>query len=452
MDDNLDAKWECLCQWLEDKHVGFRTEVVWKDAAGAGRGLFATRSMDVFQPLLEIPSSALLNPLTLLKSPSNTIPSQLFPVPDRKLGSKSTKRAKKTPRLNTTQLLTLHLALTRDPGGGHPSDWQPYLRTLPQTFTPWHPLSWSVDQDDTWWKALLGEGVSRGVREKIDDVKERFEEDAAVLRLVLREEEPFKGQALDSRITPSDLLWAWLNVNTRTVSLPLNLPAPTHLYNHTLVPILDFANHSSDPKVTIPAPVTFSSSSLSTPSTICFRLHSPEQGMNTDQEVLFQYGAHSNGMLLAEYGFCERQNAHSEVDVGYLIDETDFEIKKKEALKAIGCWRKNTIHPDNPSHSLLMTLRVKHLSTPSKLASISKGLTTYISPDNEEKVKESLRSICETVITDAEAGIKWLEDLLLDEVDKNRLDTARMLKGLREEEKAIAVGIMRRIQDGASFE
>lgn len=117
-------------------------------------------------------------------------------------------------------------------------------------------------------------------------------------------------------------------VNTRTVSIPLDLPSPSDTHNHTLVPILDMINHSSSPSVSRPMQIALSggipqkrsyssalsgSSSPSTaspsggvPGKIGFRLMAPPGGLREGEEVTFEYGPHCNGTLFAEYGFLLR--------------------------------------------------------------------------------------------------------------------------------------------------
>lgn len=135
--------------------------------------------------MLEIPSSALLNPLTLRISPLNTIPAHLFPCTNADRAVVPVKRRRQSltaTRLDTTQLLTLHLLLSRDPEGRHQSAWKAYIATLPD-FEGWHPLT---------WVASGGEGVEEllgclpvEAREKLEDVRKRYEADCEVLKGVL---------------------------------------------------------------------------------------------------------------------------------------------------------------------------------------------------------------------------------------------------------------------------
>jgi hypothetical protein len=157
--------------------------------------------------LLGVPKTALLNPVTLLAQ-ETLLPPSLFHVPPPVKNGKKKKIAKSIPRsssstpktsiplpLTSTALLTLHLALTRDPLKRHPSAWRPYIEALPQEFRPWHPLSWVVEpgtdgseetkRDWAWWKDLSERGMTYGSRKKLREIKERWDGDFEVLKLVM---------------------------------------------------------------------------------------------------------------------------------------------------------------------------------------------------------------------------------------------------------------------------
>ncbi|KAK8869457.1 hypothetical protein IAR55_000021 [Kwoniella newhampshirensis] len=422
-----------LLNWLKEKHPGFETSLELRDAPGVERCLVATSSAKPGETLLHIPSSAMLNPLTLIRD--SPIPKHLFPQPTHRIATTNpSKRIKtsliaadtarastdaevpsSTKPLDTTQLLTLHIALTRDPLKRYPSEWDVYMNALPREFRPWHPLTWLIkpqgakeEKDWEWWSKLAEKGLSPSTRAKLADVKKRFQQDRDVILDVLRKEEPFKSHSLATTLTGEDLLWAWLNVNTRSISIPLGLPGPTERMNHTLVPILDFINHSSNPALITPRvqqlptaspsrsggntvnlngsttsttsssssfsdpkpPTTRRPSSLSSskngyhliPGKIDLRLLPPEEnGIEAGQEVLFAYGGHSSGTLFAEYGFCEMPDEeegeegwlrlkYGEMDLGWIVDELwekESKVGKEEkerVLEKIGCWGLNTIH------------------------------------------------------------------------------------------------------------
>lgn len=131
-------------------------------------------------------------------------------------------------------------------------------------------------------------------------------------------------------------------------------------------------NHSSKPEEIIPKPIQFASSPTAPipgpwtsrrgagagagvgaqphliPGKIGFRLIAPERGLEKDEQVRFEYGAHSTETLFTEYGFTPEQRdgkwlgqPNGEVDVNDLVEKM-FPIKSekiKTALEGIGCWK-----------------------------------------------------------------------------------------------------------------
>ncbi|WVQ81248.1 hypothetical protein IAT38_003370 [Cryptococcus sp. DSM 104549] len=521
--------WEKILKWLKDTYPGFETSILLEDSPGALRGMITSDTIKPRATLLHIPSSAMLNPLTLLAASSSvtasthpdrhSIPRHLFPQPTHVTSSvNSSKRLKPSPssptngvtatpafprQLDTTELLTLQVALSRDPQKRYESDWQVYIETLPKDFRPWHPATWVIKPEDAskqddweWWHSLYEIGTSPTLKAKIQDVKKRFETDYGVLMEVLRKEEPFKSHNMASVLTQEDFLWAWLNVNTRSISIPLGLPGPSERMNHTLVPILDFINHSSNPNFVAPrvrqlptpspaarpgpGPTTRRTHKVSTsedwaghgtgysrngvhlvPGKIDLRLIAPERGMELGEEVRFEYGGHNDAMLFAEYGFCETPEGegeekwltlkYGELDLGWMVDELwkekvgekdeedDEEEEKQKVLEAIGCWGSNIVHaqpsPVHPSHSLLMTLRVLHLPANStKLSSIQQGFSTYISPANELAAISTLEDMLKRVVKGAEKRIKTLKKAVkeLGTVTKGEGDAVKEKRGVLE--------------------
>ncbi|WVF71829.1 hypothetical protein IAT40_006638 [Kwoniella sp. CBS 6097] len=449
-------QWAKLEKWLEDKHPGYQSNLSLRDVPGLERGLVAHASQ-YEDTLLHMPASSMLNPLTLIQD--TPIPLHLFPQSssrprrtttgpslssasmnkgDEEESAKRRKPNSQRLKLDTTQLLSLHLALTKDPKGRYPSPWAAYIDTLPAEFRPWHPLTWLIPPSTTgpmstsatptssddhpakrtkhvnpatgtenggtgtdsstpeaewsWWNNLAEVGISPSTKRKVEDVKKRFEEDYAVLKEVLKDEEPFKSHQLAEVLDQEAFLWAWLNVNTRSISIPLGLGEPSERMNHTLVPVMDFINHSSDPNIITPrvkqlptaskarrisqpnpnssmngapsasgnstnpiSPITLTSATIQVststnantnahalrkadkhliPGKIDLRLLCPERGLEEDEEVFFEYGGHPSSTLFAEYGFCEvpKSQTHNQSSQS---DEDGNLLKANDSSKAL---------------------------------------------------------------------------------------------------------------------
>lgn len=88
-------------------------------------------------------------------------------------------------KLNTTQLLTLQLALIRRRGASSSDPWQPYLATLPSAFSPWHPLTWLTDKSLPAEYRELANDLPDGAKRKLEEVQSRFEGDIKLLKTVM---------------------------------------------------------------------------------------------------------------------------------------------------------------------------------------------------------------------------------------------------------------------------
>lgn len=393
-------RWTHLLDWLHSEHGLRDLHVECKDIpgelpvsplilskplmlafTGAGRGLYQTSSLSYnkFAPppdVLAIPTTALLNVHTLRPH----YPPDFSPNPiSHKFKSKDTPAEEGgLYPLTATQLITLHLALHHPDrpewtdSDVPPDPWAPFLRILPESFRWHHPLTWLVPDEEgvedgmDKWRALE-RSLPEPTRILLKDVEKRFWEDVNVLRTVLvrssfffrkrktvqslkkiglREQathERYSTTSLSRTIPLSSFLWAWLNVNTRCLSFPLNLHPPGGSNDLTLAPILDMANHSS---TSTPIPHTLPAAFPTSKATL-YALPAAGGG---DREVTLQYGPHDDGFLLAEYGFVCRPDAEGQgnewnevcVDrwVGELVDQLGEEEggRRKRLLEETAYW------------------------------------------------------------------------------------------------------------------
>ncbi|KAL7422560.1 hypothetical protein Q5752_003208 [Cryptotrichosporon argae] len=534
-DNDDDDPVERLVAWLRTQR-GFVCELEARDVKGAGRGLYTKRALAPHETILQIPSSAMLNPLTLT---TTLIPPSLIPRPPvnphKRIRLTSPGRARGGNEntagpaaaappgpLNTTQVLTLEVALSKQAQG----PWDSFMRTLPHSFRPWHPLTWVVDAGERAEGTASTEGKSKSkcqcqngdggenkwtrwaeladlldgyTKRKLEDVKARWETDRDTLRKALRYE---AFTHLKEPVSAETLLWAWLNVNTRTVSIALGLAGDTALYNHTFVPLLDMINHSSSPSLRLGDPVqvasgparastgpTYARAHLGpgpngpartgmlgrhgrtpTPTPpaaagkIDFRMSAPARGLERGKQVHFAYGPHASSVLFAEYGFHEYApdastdgadaDAGGEIDVGEHVRRLWAEHgtdDKREALEAIACWGHDTLHlrPEpHAAYALVMTLRVLFLDSADadKLASVRRGLVSYVSPANEARARAALNDLCEETVREADAGLarvrRWVDDL---DGDHAVQGAVRLVRGLWTERRDVASAVLKSI-------
>ncbi|PWN52070.1 hypothetical protein IE53DRAFT_385542 [Violaceomyces palustris] len=411
----------------------------------AGRGLVYTEDVQPDQLLLSLPSDCLLNARTLGRFlhprliPTKTSPSRSKP------GSYP---------LSSTQSLSLILCRWRSSWKSRRGDladsidakdgksFDHFGQTLPESF-PTVPLVWQVVIEDDevgeggdgvsddapamrlgkdFLRALL-ESLPRDEKKLLSEVKKRFDRDWECVDHLQRHDPDLlnygssaagerddgdhgkpddetgiatptsssrgRGGGGKERITKKSFLWSWLCVNSRCVFLQMDLP--NHSDNFTMAPLLDMANHTSQPSLECKVRYTSKGGlELYAPPASSRQIDRlGRKGLCKGDEVFITYGPHSNSALLSEYGFllpaiCPedddlgrspeelsakewRGNRYSQVNVDEVVTklfqeqgqegETKLELLSDKGYR--GDW---TIHPlpspAHPSHRLVTALRL----------------------------------------------------------------------------------------------
>lgn len=252
--------------------------------------------------------------------------------------------------LTSTQVMAMYLARHRRKFKG--SRWADYIATLPADFRSWHPLTWLVsaqdDEEDEAWKTrrkLAEQHLPASSKRRLDHVCRRFQRDLAACANLTGVEDP------------GDFLWGWLNVNTRTLYVNFGIPpvpttargsSPAHSAqealhgeenNHTMAPILDFANHchSLDPNA---CKVELAHAPDDITVLVDYQIKTPPgRTMASGEEVVFAYGLHSDDVLFADYGFVGEPDANSwnevlldeiiEREIWQTVDKSQADLKKQ---------------------------------------------------------------------------------------------------------------------------
>ena len=172
----------------------------------------------------------------------------------------------------------------------------PFLATLPKDFLS-VPLTWAIAPDTVADAEALLANLPPSAATRAADVRARFDDDwAHVAELSASTRTQLWACISETDVAPdialSDFLWGWLCTNSRCVYMDLQYVR--HADNFTLAPLLDMANHAACPRRE--CRVRFSSRDG-------LELYAPAQPLQRGEEVYITYGAHSNSLLLAEYGF-----------------------------------------------------------------------------------------------------------------------------------------------------
>ncbi|KAG8863082.1 hypothetical protein FRB96_009262 [Tulasnella sp. 330] len=431
---NHDSVWHALVAHVKSLN-GYIGSIEYKDAPGAGRGLFLTQDIQPCTRLVSIPRQALINTKSL-----------------RVGGAASTSPNKKGPKsyskLNSTQALSLHLCLTQQRNDAVSDT---YTASLPRSFDE-HPLVWlERDSSPSSTGAKLFESLPISAKKVIREVQKRFLDDWEVVQTSLAADSRGGTTPIDSH----DFLWGWLCVNTRCIHYSLNSADSTRSIKDidlTLCPIIDFANHTID---------EVGSSQVTRNDDGSLDLTSPNTDLRQGQEIFLRYSSHSNAVLLAEYGFAiPRSKKPSKVSEGDDDAVDGGEINVDDLIKALlehkdGLWRKEmlesrgywgfddqdpdhvahsdwTLHsapaPAHPSYRILPALRLLHLSQPTPeeatlgpWTDAAAGIASWeamviggqemVSSENELAVRGTLREVCEQVMHRSQSGLEELDRL-----------------------------------------
>ncbi|KAF8636470.1 hypothetical protein AX17_003286 [Amanita inopinata Kibby_2008] len=435
---------------------------------GAGYGLYAIQQIPPSTPLFTIPTSALLNILTLLPH---------YP---------STK-----PPLTAVQLMSLHLMLHRPKGDKVSSDphFGPYISVLPEGFES-HPLTWLRKQGQGLpacaQEAGLLASLPPSVKESLNELSIKFEADWKRVSDYLHDNshmlEHLHDTCPDAVDKEAQFLWGWLNVNTRCIYQRVR-ESRADPDNISLCPILDFANHIPNGPHMLPCSNSINGCQLSSLQRRRgdVSLVSPERLTAKGDEMYLVYGAHPNKTLFVEYGFVNRVSAEildaglvsGEVDVRVYVEDL-FEQRgqvgewMKEVLKEEGYWGDWSMYsspaPACPSFRLIAALRLYHVLplTATRLPSTVEvfiqpwketlfGTREYISKENERLWRESLVGMCKRLEGEAGIGVRRVRERGVGECEEWVKGGRECVEQMWFEQLHVAGEVKKSVEDGQEF-
>lgn len=309
---------------------------------GAGRGLAALEPISPNEEIIRVPHSHLLNSHTIIKhiaqynddirlgSLYGNVVVEGDKKPDDITAIYSQMSYEEMSNMSSFQLMGMYICLER--ARGEASFWKPLLDLMPglEAFE-YCPLVWEVMEVEG-WREYLGM-LPRVVRKHAEGVGERFWGDYEVVRLVVSAKAGPAGSGLGTSgpgpgtngtsagpglgteskagtiganalgLVP--FLLAWLSINSRCLYMELPESKDTS-DNFTMAPYVDYINHTD----TDHCQIKIDSKGFHVTTTTSY--------VPGDQ-LFLSYGAHSNGFLLCEYGFCLDKNKWNDIDVSELI-------------------------------------------------------------------------------------------------------------------------------------
>ncbi|NWR94467.1 SETD4 protein, partial [Furnarius figulus] len=382
-----------LKKWLKDR--GFEdSNLRPAEFRETGRGLMATRALQVGDLIISLPEKCLLTTSTVLSS---------------YLGGYIMKW-----RPPVSPLMALCTFLMAEKHAGEKSPWKPYLDVLPQAYTCPACLEHDV-------VTLLPEPLKKKAQEQRMMIHELYISSKAFFSSL----QPLFAENTGTIFTYSALEWAWCTINTRTIYMkhPQRECFSLEPDVYALAPYLDLLNHS--PNVQVKA--AFNEQTRS------YEIWTNSQCKKYG-EVFICYGPHDNQRLLLEYGFVAMDNPHSSVYVSAdtllkYFPPLDKQRKAKLSILKDHDFLENlTFGWDGPSWRLLTALKVLSLGADEFACWRRTLLGDVISAQNEEHTWNVTTKICHFLTEETQHALLQISNLKRSKENlKNHLALVEML-------------------------
>ncbi|NXM69465.1 SETD4 protein, partial [Serilophus lunatus] len=356
-----------LKKWLKDR--GFKGKNLRPaEFKETGRGLMATKALQVRDVIISLPEKCLLTTSTVLSSC---------------LGGYI--RRWKPP---VSPLLALCTFLVAEKHAGAKSPWKAFLDVLPRAYSC--PGCWEQDV-----VTLLPEPLRKKAQEQRTMIQELYTSSKAFFSSL----QPLFAEDTGAIFDSSALEWAWCTVNTRTVYMkqPQRECFSLEPDVYALAPYLDLLNHS--PRVQVKAAFN--------EQTRCYEIQTNSQCQKYG-EVFICYGPHDNQQLLLEYGFVAMDNPHSSVHVPSdtllkYFPPLDKQRKAKLSILRDHDFLENlTFGWDGPSWRLLTALKLLSLGADEFSCWRRALLGDVISARNEQQTWDTAGKICHFLIEETQ--------------------------------------------------
>lgn len=203
----------------------------------------------------------------------------------------------------------------------------------------------------------------------------------------------------------SEFVHVYFVINSRC--LYIEIPLKTDVAdNFTMVPFVDFLNHNSDvdayckPRI---ERLKKSPCGLGNFSIVA----GDHEYDNLGEEILLNYGAHSNDFLLNEYGFVLGENMWNYIDVSSEAMELISQVHVKEFLIENNYWGDYTISSSEVSFRLLVAFAAVVCSD---LRKVEKFMLGYITESSFGSALSSmLREFIASLIKNVETKVRSLK-------------------------------------------
>eukprot|EP00871_Galdieria_phlegrea_P000740 jgi/Galph1/1667/GphlegSOOS_G337.1 len=310
LDDTVQQGWSQPIQefyhWLKENGVYISQKASWSRAPhrlliaeetsdegeASGRGLLASRPINLGEKLFEIPEKLILSRKLALQTFPESVMSHI-----------------------QDEYISIALLLLFECAKGEDSFFKPYLNVLP-TLDQLNPLFLWNERDLSLLKGSPSLSLCYQLREKLQREYEWLEQHIFPI---------LQGDAYWHYFSQKDFLWAFAILFSRAVCFPKS----KHI---ALVPYADLLNHNCFCSAFIDEEdVSFSRGRLKEAVVYADRSYQPYE------QVYVSYGPRSNQELLLLYGFSLERNPFDCVEISIGLDPQDPSVhKKREILESCG--------------------------------------------------------------------------------------------------------------------
>lgn len=283
--------------------------------------------------------------------------------------------------LSSFQLLELYILaewilLPLWSGNQVKSYWEPYFAVWPsQEELKSFPAVWKFSKGSE-YKHLLNL-LSEASKEHMLRISNLIENDWRIISKVLKKWEDLFQTSLSLNDQFEKFLHIYCIINSRCLYTEVPLKKEDILSKFTMVPFVDFLNHTPD--------VDLHCYPRTDPRRKCshglgpFVIYCGDHRYKTrGEEILLNYGAHSNDFLLNEYGFVIPNNQWNFIDVTPEIINMVHDTALQKFLEENGYWGNYTISAEDVSYRVVVALS---LIVTKDYRRVEKLLMGYISED-----------------------------------------------------------------------
>lgn len=319
--------------------------------------------------------------------------------------------------LTSFQLLALYILtewilLPRWCSGETESFWRPFFDVWPtKEELKSIPALWNCSPTSRYTK-LLGT-LPLASKSHVSRISALIKNDWEVISPVLNRWDMMFGESSPNIPTIDELYLEFLHIyfviNSRCLYAEIPMKKDDVANNFTLVPFVDFLNHTEEVDTHCYPKLAQHRKNIRSVGQFSIRCGS-HQYTRVGEEIMLNYGAHSNDFLLNEYGFVLKENKWNFIDI---TEEVTSLMKENSEvalfLKENGYWGDYTINMSEVSFRTLVALS---LIVTLDYRRIKNFLLGYISENYFlPKIKNVLHKLLTSLLKKYQNAVRLLEDI-----------------------------------------